>query len=145
MTCYATVQPSVLFLQLSRKPQIFRTTSFECRKPVRRHRSFDIGYVDSRELRWYDADMRFVKKFTPFFSPNFNSFGVKNTKNEWKWRHVHHWQKFYTAAGSDSSDKSHLWSDDWRLRYSFQVSSSLGKWQLLLLGLMPASMRLRKE
>ena len=27
-------------------------TSFECGKPVRRHRSFDIGYVDSRELRW---------------------------------------------------------------------------------------------
>ena len=29
----------------------------------------------------------------------------KNTKNEWKWRNLHRWQKFYTAAGSD---KFHL-------------------------------------
>ena len=33
----------------------------------------------------------------------------KNTKNEWKWRNLHHWQKFYTAAGSDGMDKFHLW------------------------------------
>ena len=33
----------------------------------------------------------------------------KNTKNEWKWRNLHHLQKFYTAAGSDGSDKSHFW------------------------------------
>ena len=25
------------------------------------------------------------------------------------WRNLHCWQKFYTAAGSDSIDKSHLW------------------------------------
>ena len=33
----------------------------------------------------------------------------KNTKNEWKWRNLHRWQKIYTAAGSDGMDKSHLW------------------------------------
>ena len=33
----------------------------------------------------------------------------KNTKNEWKWRNLHRWQKFYTAAGSDGMDKFHLW------------------------------------
>ena len=32
----------------------------------------------------------------------------KNTKNEWKWRNLHRWQKFYTATGSDGSDKFHL-------------------------------------
>ena len=32
----------------------------------------------------------------------------KNTKNERKWRNLHHWQKFYTVAGSDGSDKFHL-------------------------------------
>ena len=30
----------------------------------------------------------------------------KNTKKEWKWRNLHRWQKFYTAAGMD---KFHLW------------------------------------
>ena len=24
------------------------------------------------------------------------------------WENLHHWQKFYTAAGSDGMDKSHL-------------------------------------
>ena len=33
----------------------------------------------------------------------------KNTKNEWKWRNLHRWQKFYTAAGTDGTDKFHLW------------------------------------
>ena len=32
----------------------------------------------------------------------------KNTKNEWKWRNLHRWQKFYTAAGTDVMDKFHL-------------------------------------
>ena len=32
----------------------------------------------------------------------------KNTKNEWKWRNLHRWQKFYTAAGTDGTDKFHL-------------------------------------
>ena len=32
----------------------------------------------------------------------------KNTKNKWKWRNLHRWQKFYTAAGSDSIDEFHL-------------------------------------
>ena len=67
------------------------------------------------------ADMDFVQKFTPSdfqaknftlsISPNFNSFrGGGNTKNEWKWRNLHRWQKFYTAAGTDGMDKFHLWS-----------------------------------
>ena len=33
----------------------------------------------------------------------------KNTKNEWKWRNLLRWQKFYTAAGTDGMDKFHLW------------------------------------
>ena len=33
----------------------------------------------------------------------------KNTKNEWKWRNLHRWQKCYTAAGTDRMDKFHLW------------------------------------
>ena len=46
-----------------------------------------------------------AKNFTPLISPNFNIFG----ENEWKWRNLHRWQKIYTAAGSDGSDKFHLW------------------------------------
>ena len=67
-------------------------------------------------LRW--ADMRFVKNstppgyqaknFTPLISLNFNSFGDNNEKNERKWRNLHRWQKFYTAAGTDGTDKFHL-------------------------------------
>ena len=34
---------------------------------------------------------------------------IKTQKNEWKWRNLHRWQKFYTAAGSDGIDKFHLW------------------------------------
>ena len=30
----------------------------------------------------------------------------KDTKNEWKWRNLHHWQKFYTATGSDGMENS---------------------------------------
>ena len=37
----------------------------------------------------------------------------KNTKNEWKWRNLHHWQKFYTAAGTDGMDKFHLSARGW--------------------------------
>ena len=47
-----------------------------------------------------------AKNFTPSISPNFNSFSKK--KNEWKWRNLHRWEKFYTAAGSDGMDKFHL-------------------------------------
>ena len=31
---------------------------------------------------------------------------IKTQRNEWKWRNLHCWQKFYTAAGMD---KSHIW------------------------------------
>ena len=64
-------------------------------------------------------DMEFVKNFTPsdfqeknftpLISPNFNGLVRKNTKNEWKWINLHRWQKFYTAAGTDGTDKFHLW------------------------------------
>ena len=49
-----------------------------------------------------------AKIFTPSISPNFNSYSDKNSKNEWKYRNLHRWQKFYIAAGSDGMDKSHL-------------------------------------
>ena len=59
--------------------------------------------------------MRFVQNFTPpdfqaknctpSISPNFKRCSDKNTK---KWRNLHCCQKFYTAAGSDGMDKSHL-------------------------------------
>ena len=35
----------------------------------------------------------------------------KNTKNESKWRNLRRWQKYFTAAGSDGIDKSHLWAE----------------------------------
>ena len=35
---------------------------------------------------------------------------MKTQKNEWKWRNLHRWQKFYTVASSDGMYKSHLWS-----------------------------------
>ena len=50
-----------------------------------------------------------AKNFTPFISQNFNSFGDKNAKKmSENGEKLHRWQKFYTAAGSDGSDKSHL-------------------------------------
>ena len=60
-------------------------------------------------------DMRFVKNFTPpdfqaknftpLFSPNFNSFGDKNTEEWVKMEKFTPLAKIYTAAGSDGSDK----------------------------------------
>ena len=47
----------------------------------------------------------FLQKFTPSIAPNFDSYSRKKHK---KWRHLHRWQKFYTAAGSDGIDKFHL-------------------------------------
>ena len=59
--------------------------------------------------------MEFVQNFTPpdlqakNFTPSISTLLVrKNTKNEWKWRNLHRWQKFYTAAGTDGMDKFHL-------------------------------------
>ena len=43
----------------------------------------------------------------------------KNTKNEWKWRNLHRWQNFYTAAGSDGIDKFHLWMRPFWITTSF--------------------------
>ena len=72
------------------------------------------GPCESRKMS-KDADMEFVKnftpsdfqekKFTPSISPNFNGFSKKKHK---KWRNLHRWQKFYTAAGTDGTDKFHL-------------------------------------
>ena len=69
-----------------------------------------------REGRW-KPDMEFVqnftppdfqaKDFTPSISPNLTVLVRKNTKNEQKWKNLHRWQKFYTAAGSD---KYHHWT-----------------------------------
>ena len=65
------------------------------------------------------ADMRFVQNFTP---PDFQEFFlhrqfhlisailvIKAQKNEWKWRNLHHWQKIFTATGSDGMNKFHLY------------------------------------
>ena len=50
-----------------------------------------------------------AKKFTLLISPNFNSFRDKNTKmSVYGWRNLHRWQIFYTPAGKDGRDKSHL-------------------------------------
>ena len=89
--------------------------------PVRLHNFWEREaceppYQPARQVR--RADTEFVqnftppdfqaKNFTPSISPNFNSFSKKKHKNEWKWRNLHHWQKFYTAAGTDGTDKFHL-------------------------------------
>ena len=83
-------------------------------------RNATFEYKKSSQL---SADMEFVQKFTPpdsqaknftpSISPNFNSLGKKKHKNEWKWRNLHRWQKFYTAAGSDGMDKFHLCLTNW--------------------------------
>ena len=36
---------------------------------------------------------------------------MKSQKNKCEWRNLHRWQIFYTAAGSDGRDKSHLWHE----------------------------------
>ena len=64
--------------------------------------------------------MRFVKKFTPpdfqakdftpLISLNFNSFSEKKHKEMSVFGEIYTTgKKFYTAGGSDGSDKSHLW------------------------------------
>ena len=45
----------------------------------------------------------------------------KNTKNEWKWRNLHRWQKIYTAVGSDGMDELHLWSQSYMWEVFFQA------------------------
>ena len=47
----------------------------------------------------------------------------KNTKNEWKWRNLHRWQKIYTAAGTDCMDKFHIWGETIPLE-KIQIRSS---------------------
>ena len=39
---------------------------------------------------------------------------IKTQKNEWKWRNLHRWQQFYTAAGTDGTDKFQLCIWPWR-------------------------------
>ena len=57
----------------------------------------DINFVQNFTLQDFQA-----KTLTPPSSPNFNTFSDGNTIK------LHRWQKFYTAAGSDRRDKSHL-------------------------------------
>ena len=62
-------------------------------------------------------DMEFVQSFTPpdfqamtftpSIPPNFKG-GIDKKNNEFKWRNLHSWQEFYTAAGSGGRDKSQL-------------------------------------
>ena len=57
----------------------------------------DIKFVQNFTLQNFQA-----KTLTPPSPPNFNPFSDGNTIK------LHRWQKFYTAAGSDRRDKSHL-------------------------------------
>ena len=69
-----------------------------------------------------------AETFTLSISPNLNSFSDKNTK---KWTNLHCWQKFYTAAGSDGIDKSHLCIKVWALSSRWGVlAASIKLWQL---------------
>ena len=76
------------------------------------------GKVDARRVL-FRADMEFVKKNLhrrifrlKILHRQFHLISRvlvrKNTTSEWKWRNLHLWQKFYTSAGSDGSDKFHL-------------------------------------
>ena len=66
------------------------------------------------------------KKFTLLISPNFNSFRDKNTKmSVYGWRNLHRWQKFYTPAGKDGRDKSHLCVQ--RFSFIFRIRTA-GYW-----------------
>ena len=79
-----------------------------------------------------------AKNFTPSISPNFNSFSGKNTKNEWKWRNLHRWQKFYTATGSDGIDKFHLCSlIQWNIKQHVHYASyrCAGVWAVICLSI----------
>ena len=49
---------------------------------------------------------------------------IKTQKNEWKWRNLHRWQKFYTAAGSDGIDKFHLCVPVQQLNWIFAIFGS---------------------
>ena len=68
-----------------------------------------------------------AKNYTPSISPNFNSFSKKKTqKNEWKWRKLRRWQKFYTAA-SDGMDKFHLCTDPYKLSVWSELTGRKGR------------------
>ena len=44
------------------------------------------------------------------------------------WRNLHHWQNFYTAAGSDGIDKFHLWMNRCFLsKWAFMRIAQMGK------------------
>ena len=51
-----------------------------------------------------------AKNFTPSISPNFNSFSKKKHKKMSENGEIYTTgKKFFTATGSDGSDKYHLW------------------------------------
>ena len=58
----------------------------------------------------------------------------KNTKNEWKWRNLLRWQKFYTLAGTDGMDKFHLCSW-WHQRNNGRVPKNVKFMTFAIMGL----------
>ena len=64
-------------------------------------------------LTWDLAKILHCRIFRPKilhrqFHPISTVLVIKTQKNEWKWRNLHRWQKFYTAAGTDGTDKFQL-------------------------------------
>ena len=55
---------------------------------------------------------------------------IKTQKHEWKWRNLHRWPKFYTAAGSDGSDKSHIC---WQSVCNFNLFAHLRRFWMILI------------
>ena len=76
-----------------------------------------------------------AKNFTPLISPNFNSFSKKKHKKRENGEIYTAGQKFYTAAGTDGTDKFQLWlhciilmqEDDHMQNW---VTACHGRWQL---------------
>ena len=64
--------------------------------------------------------MEFVQNFHRQFHLISTVLEKKTQKNDWKWRNLLRWQKFYTAAGSDGTDKFHLWLPNWHFKQPLQ-------------------------
>ena len=70
-----------------------------------------MAYIDLQQT-WDLSKILHRRNFRlkPSISPNFNSFSDKTPKKKSENGEIYTaGQKFYTAAGSDDSDKSHLW------------------------------------
>ena len=84
------------------------TCSGKCRVDPAHHKS------SLRPQIWYLSNILHRRIFRPkILHPYFHQIStvlvIKTPKKEWKWRNLHRWQKFYTAAGTDGTDKFHLW------------------------------------